>query len=168
MKWHANQLILMPNIRDLILSEESCKIETKQLFLPSDMDTIIRQEVGAMELGIEEGKLHQGTAFDSLLATQNTVKTIKLLQDHKAKNCRGQAENTRSGKWIADVEAHCDLHIQAYNAHQQAIVTLGTLGDDDMNFTFLFLDVKDTFMKSTFHKHQVGDSRWPDGQCHFA
>ncbi|KAF8231441.1 hypothetical protein L208DRAFT_1277290, partial [Tricholoma matsutake] len=57
------------------------------LFLPSDMDTVIRQEVGAMELGIEEGKLHQGTAFDSLLTTQNTMKTIKLLQDHKAKNC---------------------------------------------------------------------------------
>ncbi|KAF8225581.1 hypothetical protein L208DRAFT_1305694, partial [Tricholoma matsutake] len=117
MKWCTNQLILVPNIGDLILSEESCEIETKRLFLPSDMDTVIRQEVGAIKLGIKEGKLHQGTAFDSLLATQNAVKTIKLLQDHKAKNCRGQVDNTCSGKQIADVEAHCDIHIQAYNAH---------------------------------------------------
>jgi hypothetical protein len=163
MKWRANQLILTPDIGNLILSEESCEIETERLFLPSDMDTVIRREVGAMELGIEEGKLRQGAAFDSLQATQNAVKTIKLLRDHKAKNCRGQAENTRSGKRIADVEARRDLHIQAYNAHRQAIVTLGTLGDNDMNFAFPFLEVKDTFMKSTFHKRQVGDSRRPDG-----
>jgi hypothetical protein len=38
-----------------------------------------------MELGVEEGKIHEGAAFDALRATQIAVKTLKTLQDQKAK-----------------------------------------------------------------------------------
>ena len=107
----------MPKVADHILCEKTCNVEDEELFLPSGLDADTRLKVEAMELGVEEGKLREGAAFDALRATQIAVKTLKTLRDQKAKNARGQAQNTRSGRFIADVEACRNLHIKAYNDH---------------------------------------------------
>jgi hypothetical protein len=153
----------MPNVADRLLCEAPCNIEVEKLFLPSCLDGTGRLEVGAIELGIEEGKLREGAAFDALRATQTAVKALKNLQDHKAKNSRGQAQNTRSVKLIADTEARRNIHISAYNNHRRAMISLSMIGENELNSPFPGLEVKDTFMKSTVQRRQLGDSRRMDG-----
>jgi hypothetical protein len=162
-KWRMDQKVLMPKVADHILHEAACNVEVEKLFLPSCHLAPTRQEVGAIELGMEEGKLREGAAFDALRTTQTAVKTLKTLQDFKAKNSRGQAANTRSGKLIADVEAQRNLHVSGYNDHQRAMISLGMIEENDMN-SFPRLEIKDMFMKSTLQSHQLGDSRHSDGK----
>jgi hypothetical protein len=69
----------------------------------------------------------------------------------------------RSGQFIADAEARCNLHINTYNEHRRAMISLGLVDEHDSNSQFPPLEIKDTFMKSTVQKRQLGDSRRTDG-----
>ena len=69
----------MPKVADHILCEKTCNVEDEELFLPSGLDVDMHLKVEAMELGVEEGKLREGAAFDALRATQIAVKTLKTL-----------------------------------------------------------------------------------------
>jgi hypothetical protein len=162
-KWRTSQKRIMPKVADRVLGEAPCNIEVEELFLPSCMDSADRLEVGAVELGHEEGKLREGAAFDALRATQTAVKALKNLQDHKVKNSRGQAQSTRSVNQIADTEAIRNIRIGAYNNHRRAMISLSMFGENELNSPFPRLEVKDTFMKSTVDRRQLGDSQRMDG-----
>ena len=85
-KWCGDQKVIMPKVVDHILCEKICNVEDEELCLPSGLDADTCLKVEAMELGVKEGKLREGAAFDALHATQIAVKTLKTLQDEKAKN----------------------------------------------------------------------------------
>jgi hypothetical protein len=161
--WRAEQKLIMPNVANHILEADPCDVELENLFLPSCLDTHARLQAEVTDLGIEEGKLREGAVFDALHMTQTAVKTISTLQGNKAKNSRGQAQNTRSVKTIGDVEACRNLHIDSYNAHRMAMISLGIINADDPKSPFPPLQLKDTFMKSTTQRRQLGDSRRTDG-----
>jgi hypothetical protein len=78
-KWREDQKLLMPKVADNILGEAACDVEDERLFLPSCLDATARLEADATELGVEEGKLREGAAFDALRATQTAVKALKTL-----------------------------------------------------------------------------------------
>jgi hypothetical protein len=154
----------MPKVADYILADKAGHIECERLFLPSCLPTNDRQLINAIELGVEEGKLREGAAFDALRATQTAVKHLVTLQNHKTKHSRGQAQNTRSRRFIADAEARRNLHIKEYNDHRTAMIALGIIEENGTNSQFPLLEIKDTFMKSTYESRQLGDSRRIDGR----
>jgi len=59
------------------------------------------------------------------------------------------------------MEEECDSLIEYYNAGRTALITLGSVGKDDLRLPPL--TVKDTFCKPTGIKKMLGDSGRHDG-----
>src|SRR5262245_25667959 len=97
-------MVLMPTVGDVLVRQSPCKIEDETLWLPSDFPAVEREVMGFAALGEEEGKLREGQAFDALHAIRTAVRTVVALRDRKARDARGQAQNTRSGKLIKNAE----------------------------------------------------------------
>jgi hypothetical protein len=156
-------MVLMPEAGDILIREKACEVEKEKLYLPSDFSPLEREVIGVTMLGCEEVKLREGEAFDALHATRSAVKAVIALKDRKRRDARGQAENTRSGRFIRDAEARRDRHMQTYAAARDAMCSLGLINADGINSPFPPLTLADTFMKSRQRKRGVGDSHRTDG-----
>ncbi|KAJ8507719.1 hypothetical protein ONZ45_g9943 [Pleurotus djamor] len=140
--------------------------EDETLFLPSDFCTTdARREVGLVELGLEEAKLWEGVACDSLEQVRNAVRTATALRDKKVKNDRGQDANTRSNACIKDTERQHDFYIALYNHARNCIILLHDITDPNLHLPHLpHLTLNDTSLKSREKGRILGDSRRTDGR----
>lgn len=138
-------------------------MEDEKLFLPSDFDAATRRAVGAFALGVEEGKLREGEAFDALHATRNACKALVAMNDRHVKNDKGTAANTKAVEYLRQAAVRRDSHIATYNRARATMIQLGMFTEDDASAGFPLLTVPDTRMKSRQQKRQAGDSRRTDG-----
>lgn len=154
----------MPKASDWLSRLCPGEVENEKLYLPSDLSTVEREADGVAVLGGEEAKLREGEAFDALHAIRTAVKAVVAMRDRKRRDARGQAENTRSGRYIRDAEVRRDRHMETYAAARNAMLALGSIDADNVsNSPFPPLALQDTFMKSRQRKRGVGDSRRTDG-----
>ncbi|KAJ3528320.1 hypothetical protein NMY22_g9460 [Coprinellus aureogranulatus] len=129
----------------------------ERLFIPSDFTRPQQRKYGLTELAQTERKLREGAAFDKIQKVQELSKALSL--DTQAKNDgRGQRENTRNAKIIANTRVAMNLAIESYNKNRTALLALG-YGDHRLPA----LTLEDTKRKPTAVKRQTGDSRRADG-----
>jgi len=134
--------------------------EHEQLFLPSDFSQSERIHLGLVQLAENQQQLLEGTAYDVLHRIRTLIKALNITKHDKAKNSRGQVANTRARSKIKDIEFQRDVSIMEYNAIRGVLLSLG-LSPNDTQFRPLTL--KDTQMKRTNIRRQVGDSHRVDG-----
>jgi hypothetical protein len=162
--WRRSQKYLMPKVADNVAQQPACQVELECLFLPSDFTSEEdRRAVNAASLGVEEGKLREGQAFDAIRAIQIAVKMIAAMYDKKRKQDRGQTANTRSSKLIRDAQHQRDFHMAIYALARRVMIKLGVLTDNGPHSSFPPLTLEDTFMKSRQCGRGLGDSRRTDG-----
>ncbi|KAJ7820663.1 hypothetical protein B0H14DRAFT_2258979, partial [Mycena olivaceomarginata] len=130
------------------------QVEDEKLFLPSDLTTAERGDLGLTSLGVEEARWREGQAFDALRATRTVVKAIRALQDRKEKYERQQKQNSRAGDHIKEVQRRRDFRMATYETARVAMISLDSFshGPDS---AFPPLSVADTFMKSVMKKRQL-------------
>ncbi|KAI0312439.1 hypothetical protein OF83DRAFT_1087012 [Amylostereum chailletii] len=142
----------------------NCEVEAETLWLPSDLTLRQRTRMGLTELAQQELMLREGEAFDALQGIKAAVRALNALWGQKAKDSRGQAQNTRSMTLIHDAEGRRDGHMSRYSASSDAMITLGAVSADDKNTPFPVLTLQDTFRKGTEAGRQIRDSQHNDGK----
>jgi hypothetical protein len=162
-KWRDVQAIQMELIKDVVLSQRPCSLESESLFLPSHFSPSERVEYGLGHLAEEETQLREGHAWQCILQLRLAVKTISIMQGLRKKNVRGQKQNTRARDKVHSTEFTRDHIFAMFHASRNALYSLGALDDRAAAERFPNLTVQDLVRKPTHLKRQVGDSRRPDG-----
>ncbi|KAJ7022800.1 hypothetical protein C8F04DRAFT_1194153 [Mycena alexandri] len=157
--FRRDQKHFMPKLGDKVAAQTACglAIELEQLYLPSDLTKLERQQLDLVPLGAEESKWREGQIFDILRALQNIVKGLGTLRFQKYKNDCQQKQNSWPGDHIAEAIKHQNQHRESYGVVRMALIALNG------STTFPVLPEVDLFMKPVQHKRRVGDSKRTDG-----
>ncbi|KAJ7044412.1 hypothetical protein C8F04DRAFT_1250376 [Mycena alexandri] len=86
--FRRDQKHFMPKLGDKVAAQTACgpAIELEQLYLPSDLTKLERQQLDVVPLGAEESKWREGQIFDILRALQNIVKGLGTLKRARCAN----------------------------------------------------------------------------------
>ena len=159
-----DQKVIMPQIADHVATElkkpANLKIETQQLFLPSDFTAAQRKEFDLIKLGMAQHQLLEGAAYDTLSQLRRDARFVESLSTKKEADCYGQDGHTREQKNVLEARRRRDVTGALYSHLRQAMLNLGMRHDDT---TFKKLTSRSFFRKATGAKRVPGDSRRPDG-----
>ncbi|KAJ6564358.1 hypothetical protein B0H19DRAFT_896196, partial [Mycena capillaripes] len=103
------------------------EIEQEVLYLPSNFEEAKCIDLGLASFRVEEAKLWEGVAYDSLKSIQVVAKALVALRDRKKKNDHGQNKHTKSLGQIQDTERRRDKHIKSYTVARRVLLKLGAL-----------------------------------------
>jgi hypothetical protein len=159
--WRVEQAQVMPTVLELLADRAECEVEAEVLHLPSDFGSEGRRERRLMSLGLEEGRLREAAAYESLKNVQKVAKGLSSMKARKRKDAKGQGVKTAAQNYIDDAEIMLQQHIKNYMNTRKALMALGacTGAADD----FPVLTEEDTRQKSTEGTRELGASRHRDG-----
>ena len=112
-----------------VLSQPPCNPEQERLFLPSDFSKAEREGFVLEELAQEEGILREGQMCDIILQLRNTVKQLMAIHRAKAKNSKGQQQNTWASGRIERARFICNYTLKNYTLARSAMEALGCLNE---------------------------------------
>lgn len=119
----------MFEVGDLVATRTACEPEEEILYLPSDLSSSERLAMGLVQLGVEEGKLREGEAYDALQSVRSASKWISATHQYRNKNIKGQQAHTRANEQSEVIENKRDDGIDRYMGARKAMLSLGTVSD---------------------------------------
>jgi len=148
----------MPKVGDCVAAQKVCEVEDEVLFLPSDFTEDERQKYGLHLLAVEEMKLREGQAHDSLRDLRAAIKYGRTLNQHRRNHVRKQGPVTRARAIIHDARLKQTAQEEKYRAARKAMLDLGRTDK-----TFPELKPEDTYTKDTMVPHTLGDGSTTEG-----
>ena len=161
--WRERQIAYMPSLQNVMIGQSPVEVEDEFLYLPSHFTCEQRDELGLVNLAIEELELREGQACDTILQLRRSVKALSAVRGRSKKNDEGQQQHTRSRGKIVTMEFMRDYLLSTYNLCRDAILNLGGPASKDLEAHIPKLGIDDLSRKPTIEKRQKGDSRRAEG-----
>lgn len=130
------QHVYMPGVDAQVLAHEArssslapVHIEDAKLFLPSELNSIQREEYCLDGIVATEARLRHAEAFDSLEDLRRHLRTRTYMNRFKVKNVTGQKDNTRARDKQNTIDASVKASQLRYNRARSALLVLRGTGD---------------------------------------
>ncbi len=131
------------------------------VYLPSQIRPEVRRRLGLEVVAEKESECRKQLAVSCIHKIQEVVRNMGAMTSFKIAQDRRQDQNTRARTHLKAYYRIRDTLIQDYNRHRRALLNLGAIAENSLDFRELTL--KDTYRKSTAMKRGVGDSHHRDG-----
>ncbi len=115
-----------------------------------------------MELGIIEGRLQEGIAYDAILSIRNCIKDLSLAWQSMQENGNSQATNTRYRQVVRDAQRKLTASLGLYHCSCDAMILLDRIDSDHP--LFQRIEPKDLKRKKTMSTRQFGKSYQSEGK----
>ncbi len=115
-----------------------------------------------MELGIIEGHLREGIAYDAILSIRNCVKDLSLAWQSMQANGNSQATNTCYQQVVRDAQHKLMASLGLYHRSHDAMILLERIDSDHP--LFQCIEPKDLKRKKTTSTRQFGESYRLEGK----
>ena len=157
-KWCRDQRNIMPKVGDCVAAQNVCEVEDKMLFFLLNFTEDEHQNYGLHHLAVEEMKLWEGQAHDSLHDLWAAIKYGQTLNKHQRDHVCKQGPVTRARAIIQDARLKQTAQEEKYCAARQAMLNLGHTDD-----TFPEPKPEDTYTKDTMVPYTLGDGSKTEG-----
>ncbi len=115
-----------------------------------------------MKLGIIEGHLREGIAYDAILSIRNCVKDLSLAWQSMQANGNSQATNTCYQQVVCDAQRKLMASLGLYHCSRDAMILLERIDSDHP--LFQRIEPKDLKRKKTTSTRQFGESYRLEGK----
>ncbi|KAF8963731.1 hypothetical protein BDZ97DRAFT_1661232 [Flammula alnicola] len=160
--WRKTQVRALPQMEDFLAnSNVIVEPETDVLFLPSDLEPELRQQLNLQSLVEIEYQLREGEANDAVALLCNTIMHAMVLLEEKNRHARGIYQNTRAMTVINGVKEKRRIAAARYRETRHRLLKLTGASQTTIE-DFPELKDEDTYAKNSANARGIGDGKTID------